>query len=233
MVYLDQGDAFFRGFYLQHNLNRYADTFEGHGGNPLYYLAVLPLVLLPFTGWLLAIAGSVMRNLRWPAAENALLERFLLIWFAVVFLFFSFSATQLPHYLLYGCTPLFIVLARRRLDAECRWLAFLPVILLALVLAVLPAILEFAGGQVRRPLEILLLQGLTAAFDDWTRWLLPLLFPAAIGLAMWRRLPVWQGLLVAGLVQAAVMSGIVLPRVLDVTQGPVREAAVLARQQAG
>jgi hypothetical protein len=28
MVWLDQGDAFFRGFYLKHNVGRYSDTFE-------------------------------------------------------------------------------------------------------------------------------------------------------------------------------------------------------------
>jgi hypothetical protein len=234
MVFLDQGDAFFRGFYLQHNLNRYASTFEGHGGNPLYYLAVLPLVLLPFTGWLLAIGGAVWRSLRGaadkPAAGEALLERFLLLWFAVVFLFFSFSGTQLPHYLLYGCTPLFIVMALHRREAERRWLAFSPVIVLALLVAGLPAILEFAGGQARRPLETMLLEGLSGAFGDAAQWLLPLLLLAVVGLAFWRRLPVWQGLILAGLVQAAIISGVVLPRVLDVTQGPVREAGLLARQ---
>jgi 4-amino-4-deoxy-L-arabinose transferase-like glycosyltransferase len=42
-VFLDQGDAFFRGFYLKHNVNRYSNTFEGHGGKWYYYIAVLPL----------------------------------------------------------------------------------------------------------------------------------------------------------------------------------------------
>jgi hypothetical protein len=76
----------------------------------------------------------------------------------------------------------------------------------------------------------MLLGGLAEAFGDWSRWLLPLLLPVVLGLAFWRRLPVWQGLLVAGLLQAAIVSGIVLPRILEVTQGPVREAAWQARQ---
>jgi len=148
-VYLDQGDAFFRGFYLKHNINRYADTFEGHGGRWWYYFAVLPFILLPFTGWLLAIVGRLVSQLRQTDSE-ALFERFLILWFAVVFAFFSFSGTQLPHYLLYGCTPIFILLARHRLDFERRWLAFVPVILFALLLAALPEVLAFAASKATR-----------------------------------------------------------------------------------
>ncbi len=233
MVYLDQGDAFFRGFYLQHNLNRYASTFEGHGGNLLYYVVVLPLVLLPFSGWLIAIAGRLLRRGRadrGTAGAGDLFERFLLIWFVTVFLFFSFSRTQLPHYLLYGCTPLFIVLARHRLVDERRWLAFLPVVLWALLLAGLPWLLGFALEQSERPLETMLLAGLAVAFDEFSRWCLPLFAVIVLGLACWRRLPVWQGLVVAGLLQAVVLFALIAPRVLEVTQGPVRDAALLARQ---
>ncbi|MGE5470386.1 MAG: glycosyltransferase family 39 protein [Bacteroidota bacterium] len=232
MVYLDQGDAFFRGFYLKHNLDRYTSTLEGHGGNPFYYLVTLPFVLLPFTGWLLAIGGRLLSGLRAGrgADTGQLLERFLLLWFAVVFVFFSFSHTQLPHYLLYGCTPLFILLARHRLEQQRRWLAFLPVILLGLILAGLPAILDFAASRNSRPFEGIILAGLQAAFADGIRWWLAGFAGLVLALALWRRLPVWQGLVLAGLLQAAVVAGIVFPKVIDVTQGPVREAGQLVRQ---
>lgn len=232
LVYLDQGDAFFRGFYLKHNVNRYSSTFEGHGGNKLYYVVVLPFVMLPFTGWLLALVRRLARQQRLlplgGTKGEGLLERFLLIWFVVVFVFFSFSGTQLPHYLLYGCTPLFILLARHRLEADGRWLAYAPLVLFALLLAALPEVLAFAAGKVHKPFESMLLAGLTAAFADYSRWLLPLFALVVIGLALWRRLPVWQGLVVAGLLQAAVLFAIVGPRVVSVTQGPVREAASVA-----
>jgi 4-amino-4-deoxy-L-arabinose transferase-like glycosyltransferase len=228
-VYLDQGDAFFRGFYLKHNINRYADTFEGHGGRWWYYFVVMPFILLPFTGWLLAIVGKVVGQLR-QTDSAALFERFLILWFIVVFAFFSFSGTQLPHYLLYGCTPLFILLARHRLDFERRWLAFAPVILFALLLALLPEVLGFTASKVSRPFESMLISGLLAAFSDEARWLLPLLAVAVIGLAAWRRLPVWQGLVLAGLLQAATVTLVIAPRVIGVTQGPVREAANVAKE---
>lgn len=228
MVFLDQGDAFFRGFYLQHNLNRYASTFEGHGGNPFYYLLVLPLVLMPFSGWLLAIAGRLLAGLK-RADEAALFERFLMCWFAVVLAFFSFSRTQLPHYLLYGCTPLFILLARHRQIDKQRLLAFLPVVLWGLLLAALPWIFERLAGHLTRPLEIILLDGLTAAFARPASWLLALFALLVLAISVWRRLPVWQGLVLIGLLQAGLVFGVIAPCVLSVTQGPVRDAGELAR----
>ena len=235
MVYLDQGDAFFRGFYLKHNVNRYADTFEGHGGNKLYYLAVLPFILLPFSGWLLAVVDKLSWKLRATrvgvARGDGLLERFLFIWFVVVFTFFSFSGTQLPHYLLYGATPIFILLAGQRLDFERRWLAYLPVILFGLLLAALPEILVFAAGKVGKPFEKMLVDGLVTAFSDQARWLLPVLLLVSLGLVLWRRLPVWQGLVLVGLVQGLLMALVIAPRILSVTQGPVREAAMIVRER--
>ena len=234
-VFLDQGDAFFRGFYLKHNVNRYADTFEGHGGKWYYYLVVLPFILLPFTGWLLAVLGKLGRLVgRTPFGSTrgeGLLERYLALWFIVVLVFFSTSGTQLPHYLLYGCTPVFILLARHRLDFERRSLAFLPVILFALLLAALPEILPLVAAKTSRAYEKVQLVELTAAFADQARWLLPAFAVAVLGLALWRRLPVWQGLVLAGLLQAVVIAALIAPRVIGVTQGPVREAAQIARER--
>lgn len=236
MVYLDQGDAFFRGFYLKHNLDRYTNTFEGHGGNYFYYLAVLPLMLLPFTGWLLAIAGRLRAGLQAGRAADAgqLFERFLILWFVVVFVFFSFSNTQLPHYLMYGCSPLFILLARHRLEGERRWLAFLPVVLFGLLLAFLPDLLIYAATQVKRPYDAAVVGQLVRNFNDGSSvWWLAAFAAAVIGLAFWRRLPVWQGLVLSGLLQAALIFGLVFPKAVDATQGAVREAGRLVREQGG
>ena len=236
-VFLDQGDAFFRGFYLKHNVNRYSNTFEGHGGKWYYYLVVAPFVLMPFFGWLLAIVGKVGGRLRrtplGTRRGDGLFERFLLIWFVVVFVFFSFSGTQLPHYLLYGCTPVFILLAAYRPENERRWLAYLPLILFALVLATLPEILALAAGKAGKPFEKTLLDGLVVAFSDEARWLLPLLAVVSIGLALWRSLPVWQGVVLAGLVQALMVTAVIAPRAIGVTQGPIREAARVAQEAGG
>ena len=108
LVALEQGSGFYSGFFLEHNLGRFTSTREGHGGNVFYYLLFLPLILLPFSGWLIA----VLLKLRRQFATG--LERFAWLWVTVVFILFSFSQTQLPHYILYGCTPLFMLLAIHR-----------------------------------------------------------------------------------------------------------------------
>src|SRR5574343_1837663 len=236
-VFLDQGDAFFRGFYLKHNVNRYANTFEGHGGKWYYYLVVAPFVLMPFFGWLLAVGGKVLRQIRrsplGTVRGDGLFERFLVLWFIVVFAFFSSSGTQLPHFLLYGCTPVFILLALYRPEFERRWLAYLPLILFALLLAALPEILAVAASKTSKPFEKFLLDGLALAFSDLARWLLPLFAVAAVVFAVWRSLPVWQGVVLAGLLRALVVSAVIAPRVIGVTQGPIREAAQVAREAGG
>lgn len=237
LVYVDQGEAFFRGFYLQHNLARYASTFEGHGGRLWYYALALPLLLLPFTGWLLALGPrllGVLKSLGHGAAgEDELLDRFLLLWFAVVFIFFSGSRTQLPHYLLYGCTPLFIFLARQRVDRDRRRLLFAPALIFAVLLAAAPWLTEWALLLVNRPVERLLLGDLREQWATLPVWALASLPLLVAGLYLWRAVPAWQGLLLVALVQAALVQGCLLPLILEVTQQPVKSLAELARQQGG
>jgi len=100
----DNGE-FIRHFLLDHNVGRYEHTLQGHGGTPLYYLVALPLIVLPFTTLL---PGALSR-----VFHGDTLDRYCLSWFAVVFVVFSFSSTQLPHYLLYGATPLFVLFGRQ------------------------------------------------------------------------------------------------------------------------
>jgi 4-amino-4-deoxy-L-arabinose transferase-like glycosyltransferase len=57
------------------------------------------------------------------------------LWFVTVFVTFSFSDTKLPHYMVYGITPLFILMARHRRRCCNRWLAFLPPLLFMVLLA--------------------------------------------------------------------------------------------------
>lgn len=106
------GWEFVDGFLLKHNLRRYGGTLEGHGGGLGYYLVVLPLMLLPWTPLLVAAAARLRG--RW---SQDLLTRWLVAWAGFVFVFFSLSGTKLPHYVLYGCSPL-VLLAARELAAR-------------------------------------------------------------------------------------------------------------------
>jgi 4-amino-4-deoxy-L-arabinose transferase-like glycosyltransferase len=103
------GREFIDGFFLRHNLERFGGPLEGHGGSIGYYVVVVPLLLLPWTALLWRVAREAPALWR---DRSAPLPRFLLCWFGFVLVFFSLSGTKLPHYALYGVTPLFLLLGR-------------------------------------------------------------------------------------------------------------------------
>ena len=222
-VYLDQGAAFFEGFYLHHNVGRFSDTMEGHGGALWYYVAWLPVIVLPYTG-LLAVAIA-----QWRADWKDPLRRFLWLWFLVAFVVFSLSSTQLPHYLLYGCTPLFLLMALHRDRLRSRLLAFAPPLAAALLLLLVPDILAFAQPRTPRLYERALIEAGLPLFDGSYRLAMALALAAILAAALWRRVPPFAGLVASGLVLSVALSGLVLPRYLAVAQGPVKEAAAIAQ----
>lgn len=222
-VYLDQGTAFFEGFYLHHNLGRYSDTMEGHGGALWYYLVWLPVILLPYTG-LLAVTLARLR-----ADWTDPLRRYLWIWFGTAFVVFSLSGTQLPHYLLYGCTPLFVLMALHRNALHSRALAFAPPIGAILLLLLLPEVLALAQGHTTRLYEHALIEAGLPLFDGTYRVAMALATGAVLGVAFSRRVPPFAGLVANGLLLAVALWGFVLPRYLSVAQGPVKEAAAIAQ----
>ncbi len=140
-VYLQQGSGFFEGFIVEHNLKRFSDTRENHGGSLFYYVAALPFILLPLSG----LIFCALRRLKtfWQTP----LCRFLLLWFSVIFVVFSFSKTQLPHYILNACVPLFLLFALSRgLTRGRAWLFALPVAITALLFLLPSIIASIAGG---------------------------------------------------------------------------------------
>jgi 4-amino-4-deoxy-L-arabinose transferase-like glycosyltransferase len=110
------GREFIDGFFVKHNLDRFGGPLEGHSGSVFYYVLVVPLLLLPWPALLAPVAAGTGRLWR----ESPAASRYLLCWFAFVLVFFSLSGTKLPHYALYGTTPLFL-LAGRALAEEGRW----------------------------------------------------------------------------------------------------------------
>jgi 4-amino-4-deoxy-L-arabinose transferase-like glycosyltransferase len=197
---------------------------HGHAGFPGYYFAVLPLVLLPFTALFLRLL-PMLRGL-WADP----LDRFLLLWFVTVFAVFSFSDTKLPHYLVYGITPLFVLMARHRERLRGRWLGLLPPLLLMALLAALPEVLALAAPAAERLHEQAMFADGARALDWRYRLATAVGLLALVGLLLWRRPAVWQRLVLAGLVQTVVVFGFLVPRVFDVMQAPVKEAGLLARE---
>jgi 4-amino-4-deoxy-L-arabinose transferase-like glycosyltransferase len=219
------GQAFVDGFILKHNVERFTGTLEGHAGSLFYYVFAVPLLLLPWTGPLLA----TLRQVR-PDCDTGV-RRFLWIWAGFVVVFFSLSGTKLPHYVLYGATPLFLLIATHRNTLRRPWLHFVAPTLFLAAMPLLPVVFRALAA--------------TDAGTAYYRAQLGLAFGEAtvgyfvvtlLGLGIWLVLAarpnvaVWLKLLGAGAIQLAVLSIAVVPWVGAVLQGPVKEAALIARQ---
>jgi hypothetical protein len=260
LEYARRGDAFVAGFFLRHNVERFLVPLNGHAGGPLYYVPALLVLVLPYTALLLATLPG-LRRLRATS-----LDTLLWCWFLFVLVFFSLAGTKLPHYLLYGATPLFILMARRRHALRNRWLALLPALLLAGAVAALPYGLRHAAQGARnayvrealsrqevfdpawRAQSLALVAGMLVlaawpAWPAWARWprargaiATPYAVPPA-GASGERAVAgagadagAWPRLAAAALLGSWALGGLVLPAAAELQQGPVKRAALLARQ---
>ena len=171
---------FLRVFFLQHNLERFAtDRFHHH--QPLwYYLPVLILGLVPWT--VLAIAAFVdavrgaltewrvrrdaNRYLWLPRTGDAFPE-FLVLWALFPLLFFTFSGSKLPGYILPSIPAITILtgdyLNRTRRTGLPQWLVATHCLFVGMVTAAVLLLPSFiAGGNVMpsgKPVHLALLLG--------------------------------------------------------------------------
>ena len=95
---------FFRVFILEHNLSRFGTNRYHHPQPIWFYLPVVLIGLLPWTiVAVVAVFDSVrgwLRQRRTQDGARAEWTLFLLIWFLLPVLFFSFSQSKLPGYIL-------------------------------------------------------------------------------------------------------------------------------------
>lgn len=140
---------FFRVFFLQHNLERFATNRFQHPQPVWFYLPVLLLALVPWTGWLgLPLAGLATRLRRlgwkraWQAPETPL-PCFLAAWLLAPLLLFSLSQSKLPGYLLPSIPAAVALIA---IAAAERWerLPRAPLVISAALAGLLPAGLYLA-----------------------------------------------------------------------------------------
>jgi 4-amino-4-deoxy-L-arabinose transferase-like glycosyltransferase len=214
---------------MKHNVNRFSATMLGHGGHPWYYLVALPLLVFPFAA---PLAGALAG---WRMAGRDDVQRFAWCAFVPVLVFFSLSRTQLPHYLLYGMTPLFLLLAlhRRRYGGAIATVG--PALAGLALAAALPWI---AGGLVDRApnaLGRLLLADFAASMRT-------LVVPASVAFVLLVAAALLAGrvsvagradarLFAAGAVPALFMVGALWPQGVTWFQAPVAAAGVQMRGQ--
>jgi len=223
-VYLDSGWAFFEGFYLNHNIDRYNGAMEGHDGSALYFILVAPLIVMPFGGWFIASLSRLGRVFEQP------LDRFVWLWFFSVLVVFSFSGTKLPHYLLYGMSGVLVLMAMQRESLANRWLSFVPVLLLFVFFSALPQLFAFLVTQTKREYDLTMFEMGAEAFSGWPQIFMLAALLLSV-LVMFLRLRLWQRLLLHGFIQAVLIAFLILPVVMGLLQDGPKAAALYAKEQ--
>lgn len=223
--YMAQGQLFIDGFFLKHNLSRFDSTLEGHGGHIYYYLVVSLLVFMPVTGFYLQ---QISRLRRFSLNADSL-DIFCWCWFGFVLVFFSFSKTQLPHYLLYGVTPVFIQLAKYREQLQSRWLVWIPVALLLIPLIFLPEIGQSVLAHSKKPdVNAMLHDGLHWV-DGYFRAAVIIALAAITAVVFGSRQPMWVRQLLVAVIFTITIIHVVLPTYGNIQQRPVQQAGLFAR----
>ena len=133
-----QNPTFFREFFLEHNLERFATNRYQHSQPFWYYLVVVLLAVMPWTviaaralidGAQTSVAEWRLRRLnpkrRAPNRPGDAFPEFLVLWAIIPIVFFSFSKSKLPGYILPSIPPITILtgdyLFRRRQQGLNRW----------------------------------------------------------------------------------------------------------------
>ncbi len=107
---LANGASFPREFFLNHNLQRFTTNMFGHPHPFYFYLPVLLMLTFP---WTFLLISAVRRKFD---ANDALL----LWWIGIPLVFFSFSVSKLPGYILPVVPPIAILCARELLRGPSR-----------------------------------------------------------------------------------------------------------------
>jgi 4-amino-4-deoxy-L-arabinose transferase-like glycosyltransferase len=133
-----QNPTFFSEFFLQHNLERFATNRYQHAQPFWYYLVVVVLAMMPWTVIAVrALADGILTSVaEWrirrsskakPCANHPgdAFPEFLVLWALIPIVFFSFSQSKLPGYILPALPPIAILtgdfLFRRRQSGLNRW----------------------------------------------------------------------------------------------------------------
>jgi len=101
---------FLRVFVLEHNFNRYLTPVFQHPQPIWFFPVILVLGMLPWSGFLWELGKEGLRSHREQAWRNSF-ELFLACWVVFPVLFFSFSKSKLPGYVLPSFPPLALLLA--------------------------------------------------------------------------------------------------------------------------
>lgn len=170
---------FFHFFFIHEHFERFLTKQHGRYQPAYYFIPVLLAGMLP---WTITLFDALARAWKRDARQHFQAQRFLLVWAAVVFVFFSASGSKLVSYILPMFPALALLIGVRLTQLGARALAWqtLPAALAGItLLALLPAIDSYASREV--PVEMFrayadwliaagLLQIAGAAASAWLAW---------------------------------------------------------------
>jgi len=110
-----QNPEFFHFYFMDQQFLRYFTNIANRSQPPGFFVAALLIGFLP---WSVFILQALYYNLpkRWQDRSQNRFTVFLLLWFTLIFAFFSFSHSQLIPYILPVFSPLAVLLARYLVD---------------------------------------------------------------------------------------------------------------------
>jgi 4-amino-4-deoxy-L-arabinose transferase-like glycosyltransferase len=152
---------FARFFFIHEHFERFLTKAHGRYQAPYYFIPVLLAGMLP---WTVTLIDALARAWKREPEKNFQAQRFLLLWAAVVFVFFSISSSKLVSYILPMFPALALLIGMRLTQLDARALAWqtLPAALAGIaVLALMPGIARYASREV--PVEL---------FRDYSVWLI-------------------------------------------------------------
>lgn len=221
--YLNEGRAFIEGFFLHHNLDRFQGPLEGHAGSLLYYIPVIVFGVLPYTSVLL-------QSLSRPRSLfKDDLNLYAGVWFMFVFLFFSFSGTKLPHYIIYAFPALVILMTAGTWTIRTRLWWYLPALAGFLFLLLLPMIIDTALVYIKDPYVHTALADAGHYFPP-VYWIMLIFSLGFVTLCLfYRRINITYGLLICGVLTVGSLSGLATVAG-QIIQQPVKDAALYVKK---
>lgn len=115
------GQEFIQQFFIKHHFRRYTGVISGHKGPIYYFIFTLIIGMFPWIAFLPAGIRNVFKKNPESRTHNSRLNLFAFIWFAFIFVFFSFSTTKLPNYIFPAIPAASILIASGMLQLDDRW----------------------------------------------------------------------------------------------------------------
>lgn len=215
--------AWIEGFFFTHNLNRFTDAMENHGGGFWMTWVYVLVGMMPFIFFLPAsIRKSIFPKIR--ASKKDKSSNFLLLnslAALVIIGFFTISTTKLPNYTV-PAYPFLVVLLGYYFSKE-KTVSWIPLTLWALIGVALPIGLFFGVKSYE----------LLANFE----WLACLFVPLTLGgiaglIFHFKKQSNWsfRSMMIGNIISAILLFSIGLPKVFE--QNPVEKSLPLVENQA-